>query len=277
MDRFDILTKARDFFAHTNVMHNIWYDTYEPLFNEIYFGYYDNERQLLDNLKIKLPSIRRYSLTLFQNISVYTGQVFTHQRYVGSGLYKEFGDICFVTFYSNGTDSFGYINTFQLKVHNHPRCPLLYRSDISQFTFYKNILLRDIFGNDLHNFNGATTEFFYYWIIDKNKINTILEIPISAIHSTGNSFSMLVPRNIYSNSPDRCLGPYQRSILAITGIEIECIKNVRPSLKRIFDYIENISHKDIKNKNNVDNFKYEAKDDNGILPSIFMITSIHME
>ncbi len=275
MDRFDILTEARDFFALSNVYYQIWYDVYQPFFNEIYLGVYNNEKDLLSNLKLKLPNCKSYSQIFPRPVSVFTGQILTHQKYAGGEVYKEFGDICFITYYSDGLDRFGYINAFQLKVDNQSGLNLR-SSDKKQLDFYKQILLKQIFGNDLNNFNGATTEFLYYWIIKKNILNTFNEFPISSIDISGNHYSLLLPTSILLNTPNYHLGPFQRSILAITGIDISVIKNIaKPSLRELLDFIERINLEKIIKEKKFDDLKFINKNNNeSLLPSIIFITEI---
>jgi len=280
MNRLEILSRARAYLANTDVMKQIWKVTYYPLFYEIYKGYYNREIDLLNNLKKKTPLINKFSKKPHSNVSIYTGQVVTHQKYIGTKKYRELGDICFITIFSDGNKRFGYLNAFQIKVSKKKVSAKLgipfNKADKEQLHFYKKTLLEKVFGEDLDSLKDATTEFLYYWVIQnikKEGYNALREFPLSSVGSNGNNFSFYVPLPLMRFMMYR-FGPFQRSILALTGIEIDNIEQrAKPSLKKVLRYVKENSMED-RETYGEELSNWIIEDEESLVPSVFKINEV---
>ena len=264
------------------------YGSYSGFFKILELGNYTQEIDLLQILG-KWAQNASFCSINNGNVSVDAAVFRTHQQYVRGLIgHREFGDVTFVTMFSNRPKSqkIGFANTFQIKVEFsavEAYKKLFTSANLAQLNFYRTNLLEAL--DPIYD--HLICDFLHYFLIEgSNKTHSIMEVPLSLtwLDDSSGAYWGILPALLndrYISNRLGCTGidTMIRKLFLTTGININrilplCMPKLRDTLQRILDSGVRNSKKEEKlpaDDNPEGKFKDKASEE--FVPPEFQISS----
>ncbi|MEM3715038.1 MAG: hypothetical protein QXE05_00320 [Nitrososphaeria archaeon] len=174
-----------------------------------------------------------------RQLAINFGVFRTHQKYIGPGNHREFGDIMFVLLLNDfKSRRVGYANVYQIKVGQDFKS-ILNKVDYRQYRFYNYQLLPSL-QRSSYNWSSVPVmvgDFLYYWLVFNKRVS---EIPLSALTLENETiyFRHLI------NSSALAWTTLLNNTFLVSGISIDHILPLaKPSLRMLLERLLDVGVK----------------------------------